>query len=140
MLKDRIGLDLLLTILRLATGSSLFPHPECIYRHWANTEGQLSLITTMLKNPDLFSFSDFVFSQPALDVLKTAPDAENKEISAWKSLHLVEVLLSIADKGYYTQVHEIFKFPAQNCPDVLFLALLHINLRYRRCAWTCLTN
>ncbi|XP_017106115.2 CCR4-NOT transcription complex subunit 1 isoform X1 [Drosophila bipectinata] len=127
VLKDRIGLDLLLTILRLATSSSLFPHPECIYRHWANTEGQLSLITTMLKNPDLFSFSDFVFSQPALDVLKTAPDAENKEISAWKSLHLVEVLLSIADKGYYTQVHEIFKFPAQNCPDVLFLALLHIN-------------
>ncbi|KAH8375343.1 hypothetical protein KR200_009943 [Drosophila serrata] len=127
VIKDRIGLDLLLTILRLATGSSLFPHPECIYRHWANTEGQLSLIATMLKNPDLFSFADFVFSQPALDVLKTAPDADNKEISAWKSLHLVEVLLSIADKGYYTQVHELLKFPAQNCPDVLFLALLHIS-------------
>ncbi|XP_026842727.1 CCR4-NOT transcription complex subunit 1 [Drosophila persimilis] len=127
VLKDRIGLDLLLTILRLATQSNIFPHPECIYRHWANTEGQLSLISTLLKNPDLFSFADFVFSQPTLDVLKTAPDADNKEISAWKSLHLVEVLLSIADKGYYTQVHELFKFPAQNCPDVLFLALLHIN-------------
>ncbi|XP_043661469.1 CCR4-NOT transcription complex subunit 1 isoform X3 [Drosophila teissieri] len=127
VLKDRIGLELLLTILRLATGSNIFPHPECIYRHWANTEGQLSLIATMLKNPDLFSFADFVFSQPALDVLKTAPDADNKEISAWKSLHLVEVLLSIADKGYYTQVHELFKFPAQNCPDVLFLALLNTS-------------
>ncbi|XP_039485992.1 CCR4-NOT transcription complex subunit 1 isoform X4 [Drosophila santomea] len=127
VLKDRIGLELLLTILRLATGSNIFPHPECIYRHWANTEGQLSLIATMLKNPDLFSFADFVFSQPALDVLKTAPDADNKEISAWKSLHLVEVLLTIADKGYYTQVHELFKFPAQNCPDVLFLALLNTS-------------
>ncbi|XP_002033104.2 CCR4-NOT transcription complex subunit 1 isoform X2 [Drosophila sechellia] len=127
VLKDRIGLELLLTILRLATGSNIFPHPECIYRHWANTEGQLSLIATMLKNPDLFSFADFVFSQPALDVLKTAPDADNKEISSWKSLHLVEVLLSIADKGYYTQVHELFKFPAQNCPDVLFLALLNTS-------------
>ncbi|XP_030378589.1 CCR4-NOT transcription complex subunit 1 isoform X2 [Scaptodrosophila lebanonensis] len=127
VLKDRIGLDLLLTIFRLATQSNIFPHPECIYRHWQNTEGQLSLITTMLNNPDLFSFADFVFSSPALEVLKTAPDADNKEISAWKSLHLVEVLLHIADKGYYTQVHELFKFPAQNCPDVLFLALLHIN-------------
>ncbi|KRG04047.1 uncharacterized protein Dmoj_GI19666, isoform F [Drosophila mojavensis] len=127
VLKDRIGLDLLLTILRLSTQSKLFPQPECIYRHWSNTEGQLSLITTMLQNPDLFSFADYVISQPALDVLKTPPDAEKKEIAAWKSLHLVEVLLSIADKGYYSQVHELFKFPAQNCPDVLFLALLHIN-------------
>lgn len=120
-------MDLLLTILRLATQSNLFPHPECIYRHWANTEGQLSLITMMLKNPDLFSFADYVFSQPTLDVLKTPPDADNKEIAAWKSLHLVQVLLSIADKGYYNQVHELLKFPAQNCPDVLFLALLNIS-------------
>lgn len=127
ILKDRIGLDLLLTIFRLATQSTLFPYPEVIYRHWQNVEGQLSLIAVMLKNPDLFSFADYIFNSPPVEILKTPPDTENKEVCAWKSLHLVEVLLYIAEHGYYTPVHELFKFPAQHCPDVLFLSLLNIN-------------
>ena len=127
ILKDRIGLDLLLTIFRLATQSTLFPYPEYIYRHWQNVEGQFSLIAVMLKNPDLFSFSDYIFTSPPVEILKTPPDAENKEICSWKSLHLVEVLLYVAEHGFYSQVHELFKFPAQHCPDVLFLSLLHIS-------------
>lgn len=127
IIKDRIGLDLLLTIFRLATQSNLFPHPECIYRHWQNVEGQFSLLAVMLKNPDLFSFADYIFSPAPVEMLKTPPDTENKEVCAWKSLHLVEVLLYIAEHGLYAQVHELLKFPAQHCPDVLFLSLLHIN-------------
>lgn len=127
ILKDRIGLDLLLTIFRLATQSNLFPHPECIYRHWQNVEGQFSLIAVMLKNPDIFSFADYIFTPAPVEMLKTPPDAENKDVCAWKSLHLVEVLLYIAEHGLYAQVHELLKFPAQHCPDVLFLSLLHIN-------------
>ncbi|KNC33754.1 hypothetical protein FF38_05850 [Lucilia cuprina] len=127
ILKDRIGLDLLLTIFRLATQSTLFPYPEYIYRHWQNVEGQFSLIAVMLKNPDLFSFADYIFNASPVEILKTPPDTENKEICAWKSLHLVEVLLYVAEHGYYAPVHELFKFPAQHCPDVLFLSLLHIN-------------
>uniref|UniRef100_A0A034VWY3 Mediator of RNA polymerase II transcription subunit 30 n=1 Tax=Bactrocera dorsalis TaxID=27457 RepID=A0A034VWY3_BACDO len=127
ILKDRIGLDLLLTIFRLGTQSALFPHPECIYRHWQNVNGQLSLIAVMLKNPDLFTFSDYIFTAAPVEMLKTPPDTDNKEVCAWKSLHLVEVLLYIADQGFYHQVIELFKFPAQHCPDILFLSLLHIN-------------
>ncbi|XP_073847856.1 CCR4-NOT transcription complex subunit 1 isoform X2 [Musca autumnalis] len=127
IIKDRIGLDLLLTIFRLATQSNLFPHPECIYRHWQNVEGQFSLIAVMLKNPDLFSFADYIFTPAPVEMLKTPPDNDNKEVCAWKSLHLVEVLLYIAEHGLYAQVHELLKFPAQHCPDVLFLSLLHIN-------------
>lgn len=127
IIKDRIGLDLLLTIFRLGTQMQSFPHPECIYRHWQNVEGQYSLIAIILKNPDLFSFADYVFTAAPIDILKTLPDIENKEICAWKSLHLVEVLLYIAEHGYYAQVHDLFKFPMQNCPDILFLSLLHIN-------------
>ncbi|XP_055387570.1 CCR4-NOT transcription complex subunit 1 [Condylostylus longicornis] len=124
-IKDRIGLNLLLTIVRLASGHN-FP-VECIYRHWQNVEGQFSLISTILKCSDLYSFADNIYQPVPVELLKTPPETDNKEIAQWKSMHLVDVLLYIADHGYYAQVHEIFKFPAQHCPDVLFLAMLHIN-------------
>ncbi|XP_037941750.1 CCR4-NOT transcription complex subunit 1 isoform X3 [Teleopsis dalmanni] len=127
VLKDRIGLDLLLTIFRLGTQTAVFPYPDCIYRHWQNVEAQFSLVAVMLKNPDIFSFADYIFSSSPVELLKTAPDIENKEICTWKSLHLIDVLLYVADQGYYSQVHEIFKFPMQQCPDVLFLSLLHLS-------------
>lgn len=131
LIRDRQGLNLLLTVFRLGTGGSLFP-TECIYRHWQNVNGQLSLITTILKNPDLFSFADYIFTPAPVEVLKTPPENENKEIATWKSLHLVDTLLYIADhqpqgQQCYRQVHEIFSFPMKQCPDVLFMALLQIS-------------
>lgn len=131
LIRDRQGLNLLLTIFRLGTGGSLFP-TECIYRHWQNVTGQLSLITTILKSPDLLSFADYIFTSAPVEVLKTPPENENKEIATWKSLHLVDTLLYIADhqpqgQQCYRQVHEIFSFPMKQCPDVLFMALLQIN-------------
>lgn len=131
-IRDRQGLNLLLTVFRLGTGGNLFP-TECIYRHWQNVTGQLSLITTILKNPDLFSFADYIFTPAPVEVLKTPPENENKEIATWKSLHLVDALLYIADHQpqtspqCYRQVHEIFSFPMKQCPDVLFMALLQIS-------------
>lgn len=130
-IRDRQGLNLLLTVFRLGTGSNLFP-TELIYRHWQNVIGQLSLITIILKNPDLFSFADYIFTPAPVEVLKTPPENENKEIATWKSLHLVDALLYIADhqpqtQQCYRQVHEIFSFPVKQCPDVLFMALLQIS-------------
>ncbi|XP_055707339.1 CCR4-NOT transcription complex subunit 1 isoform X2 [Phlebotomus papatasi] len=130
VLKDRAGLNLLITTLRLGlqsmTPAQNFP-AECLYRHWTNTEGQLSLITLILKNSDIFSFADYIFTSVSVELLKTPPETDNKEIMAWKSLHLVEVLLYIAENGFYTPVMELFKIPIQHCPDVLFMALLQIN-------------
>lgn len=55
VIKDRVGLNLLITIFRLGMMTSgmgkNFP-AECLYRHWTNYEGQLSLIAAILKNPD----------------------------------------------------------------------------------------
>lgn len=132
LIKDRPALNLLLTIFHLGlqlqgnTQVTNFP-AECLYRHWNNVEGQLSLIATILKNPDLYCFADYVFTSVSIELLKTPPEMDNKEIAAWKSLHLVDVLLYIGDSGLFGPVLEIFKFPLQHCPDVLFMALLQIN-------------
>jgi len=45
-----------------------------------------------------------------------------------KSLDLVEALLRLSEVGHYQQVSELFKFPIQNCPDMLVLALLQITV------------
>jgi CCR4-NOT transcription complex subunit 1 len=130
VIKDRAGLNLLITIIRLGFQSSgmgqNFP-AECIYRHWTNVEGQLTLITAILKNSDIYSFADHIYSAIPVEVLKTPPELDNKEIAAWKSVHLVEVLLYISENGCYNQVLEILKIPLQHCPDILFMALLHSN-------------
>lgn len=130
IIKDRAALVLLLTIIRLgmqASGAGQNFPAECIYRHWTNVEGQLSLITIILKNSDVYSFSDYVFTSVPVDLFKNPPDIDNKEIASWKSLHLVEVLLFIAENRYYAPVLELFKTPIQHCPDLLFMALLQIN-------------
>lgn len=130
IIRDRAALVLLMNIIRLGmtiTGSGPSFPAECLYRHWTNTEGQLSLISAILRNPDVYSFSDYVFTSVPIDVFKNPPDTENKEIASWKSLHLVEVLLYIAENGYYAPVLELFKTPIQHCPDLLFMALLQIN-------------
>ncbi|KAL3860717.1 hypothetical protein ACJMK2_010802 [Sinanodonta woodiana] len=104
----------------------IFP-VEYIYRHWKNTEGQLSLIVQSLRNPDVFCFADYPCHTVVIDILKAAPDDDNREIATWKSLDLVECLLRLSEAGHYQQVSELYKFPVQNCPDMLVLALLQIT-------------
>lgn len=130
VIKDRAGLNLLITTIRLGMQTSgmgqNFP-AECIYRHWTNVEGHLSLISAILKSPDIYSFADHIYSSVPVEVLKTPPEPDNKEVAAWKSIHLVEILLYISENGYYNQVLEIFKFPMAHCPDIIFMALLQTN-------------
>lgn len=130
VIKDRAGLNLLITTVRLGMQTSgmgqNFP-AECIYRHWTNVEGQLSLIAAILKSPEIYSFADHIYSSVPVEVLKTPPEPDNKEIAAWKSVHLVEVLLFISENGCYNPVLEIFKYPLTHCPDILFMALLQTN-------------
>lgn len=128
---DRQGLSLLFTILRLGLQSAGYPANifpvEYLCRRWTNLEGQMSLITNILKHPDIFSFADHPFHPVSIDLLKSPPETDNKEISTWRCLYLVELLLYASERGYYMQVHELFKFPLQHCPDILLLALLQIS-------------
>ena len=50
-------------------------------------------ISQALKNPDVMCLADFHKATVQLDMLKTAPDEENRDICTWKSLGLVEALL-----------------------------------------------
>lgn len=131
VIKDRQGLILLFTALRLGLQNSGF-HPENfpmdpLYRRWKNVEGQFTLFQFALKNPDVFSFADYAFIAVNVEVLKAPPEVDNKEIAAWRSLNLVEILLHVSEfGGFYDPVRELFKFPIQNCADVLVLALLQI--------------
>ncbi|VVC94202.1 unnamed protein product, partial [Leptidea sinapis] len=128
---DRQGLSLLFTILRLGLQSAGYPANtfpvEYLCRRWTNLEGQMSLITNILKHPDIFSFADFPLHPVSIDLLKSPPDTDIKEVSTWRCLYLVELLIYAAERGYYLHVHEIFKFPLQHCPDILLLALLQIS-------------
>ncbi|XP_072946619.1 CCR4-NOT transcription complex subunit 1-like [Epargyreus clarus] len=129
LVPDRQALNLLFTILRLGLqgeGYQNFP-VEYLCRRWQNSEGQLSLISNILKHPDIFSFADHPLHPVSIDILKTAPETDNKEVATWRGLYLIELLLYLSERGYYVQVHELFKFPLQHCPDILLLALLQIN-------------
>lgn len=130
IIKDPPALSLLITTIRLGMTSNGHNNPfpaECLYRRWANIEGQLSLFTMILKNPDIFSFADYIFTSVSVDLLKIPPETDNKELGAWKSLHVVDVLLYISEHGFVPQVMELFKVPINLCPDVLFMALLQIS-------------
>ncbi|XP_045510260.1 CCR4-NOT transcription complex subunit 1 isoform X1 [Colias croceus] len=128
---DRQGLSLLFTILRLGLQSAGYPANifpvEYLCRRWTNLEGQMSLITNILKYPDVFSLADYPFHPVSIDLLKSPPETDNKEVATWRCLYLVELLLYASERGYYLQVHELFKFPLQHCPDILLLALLQIS-------------
>lgn len=50
-----------------------------------------------------------------------------RDIFRRRSLDLLELLMYIADRGLAAQIHEVLKFPLQNCPDILALALIQMN-------------
>ncbi|XP_063227280.1 CCR4-NOT transcription complex subunit 1 isoform X2 [Bacillus rossius redtenbacheri] len=129
LVKDRAGLSLLVTGLRLGLQGQgfrpeLFP-VDFLYRHWSNVDGQLSLVQLAVKHPDVLGLTDLPLRSVPVDVLKAPPEADNKEAGVWRSLDLLETLLWLAERGLHAPVQELLKLPAQQCPDVLVLALLH---------------
>ncbi|XP_025202841.1 CCR4-NOT transcription complex subunit 1-like isoform X4 [Melanaphis sacchari] len=131
IIKDRQGLVLLFTALRLglkAQGYHADNFPvEMIYRHWSNSEAQMSLVQLILQNSDVFCFADYPYRSVSIDLLKVTPEADNKDINNWRSIELVDLMLYLAECGLYYQVQECLKFPAQKCPDLLALALIQSN-------------
>lgn len=131
VVKDRQGLIMLISALRMGLQNVGF-HPETfpvdhLYRRWTSVEGQFSLIQNILKNPDVFCFADYPFLSVPVDLLKTPPEQDSKELANWRNVNLVELLLTISECGLYSQIQEMFKVPLQNCPDVLMLTLMQIS-------------
>lgn len=44
---------------------------------------QLSWIQQILSNPDVFCFADYPCHTVVIDLLKTAPEDDNREIATW---------------------------------------------------------
>ncbi|XP_023027069.1 CCR4-NOT transcription complex subunit 1 isoform X2 [Leptinotarsa decemlineata] len=131
IIKDRQGLCLLINGIRQGLQTFGF-HPDTFpvdqfYKRWQNVEGQFSLMQNILKNSDVFCFADYSCVTVSVDVLKTPPEQDGKELASWRSLNLVELLLSLSECGLYTHVQDLFKVPVHSCPDVLVLALLQIS-------------
>lgn len=104
---------------------------DAFYRRWINSEGQLSLIRGCLNpaNSDVFSFADYPYHSVSVDMLKTSGEKtyDMKEISVWKSMELLDLLLSLSDGGHYSVVQDIFQFPVLHCPDILLVGLIQIQ-------------
>ena len=90
---------------------------------------QLSFLQHSLANPDVFCLAEFPIHSVNLDILKSPPDDDNRDIATWKSLQLVEILLNLSEHGHYQEVVALFKFPMHNCPDMLVLSLLQVRSR-----------
>lgn len=129
LIRDRTGLRLLLTALQLGlqTQGTTFP-TDLLYQSWNNAEGQLSLLSQLLRNTDLFCLADYPHHAINVEILKSPPEPDNKKLASWKCLGLLETLLNLLENGgLYSQVQDLLKEPVQHCPDVLVLGLLQLT-------------
>ncbi|XP_065578848.1 CCR4-NOT transcription complex subunit 1-like isoform X2 [Artemia franciscana] len=99
---------------------------QFLYRRWKYSDSQMSLITQVVKNPDIVSLVELPHTPVSTDILKILNDGDNKELSQWKSAELLEILLFLAENGQYSAVQELVKVPVQHCPDVLVLGLIQL--------------
>lgn len=82
-----------------------------------------------MKNSDLVCLTDYKYRPVSMEILKALPEDDNRDISNWKSLDLIETLLNLSEKVQYSShVHDLFKYPVQHCPDLLMLGLLQISV------------
>jgi len=140
LVHGRKGLRLLVQgLLRFV--SDPFPI-EFMYKQWSNTEGQMSFLIQAIKHPDVFCLADYKGDSPTvvIDILKSTPNEDDREIAVWKSLSLVEALLRLSDSGHHASVLELFKIPMTKCPDILVLALLQITPQWNRMKQELISN
>lgn len=83
---------------------------------------------------------------PNLESLKCQPDFDgNSELSNWKYQRLYTIIIEISDSNssnkqsvtmgsiFYNQIIDLFKWPVQNCPDLVALGLLGCNSSSSTC-------
>uniref|UniRef100_T1DC70 CCR4-NOT transcription complex subunit 1 n=1 Tax=Cupiennius salei TaxID=6928 RepID=T1DC70_CUPSA len=121
LLKDKKGFKILWQALILGLGHETFPMDR-MYRRWRYPEGQFSFFQQALNSSDIMCFTDFTHRPVLTDALKAPPEDDNRSISNWKSLDLIETLLYLSETSCFKD--EVFKFPLSHCPDLLILGLI----------------
>ncbi|XP_050425870.1 CCR4-NOT transcription complex subunit 1-like [Adelges cooleyi] len=131
MIKDRKGLVLLITTLRLALKKQKFLREsfpiKMFYYQWTNSDSQMSLLQYCLQNSDIFCFNDYPCRRVNVDFLNVRPGTENQDINNWRSIDLVDALFGLAERGHCYEIQDCLKYPVHNCPDILALALIQSN-------------
>ncbi|XP_054715657.1 CCR4-NOT transcription complex subunit 1-like [Uloborus diversus] len=124
LLKDRKSFKLLWQALMLGLNHETFPMDR-MYRRWRHTEGQFTFFQQALNCSDLVCLTDYAHRPVLTDALKAPPEDDNRSISNWKSLDLIETLLYLSESPYFKE--ELFKFPVAHCPDLLILGLIQTS-------------
>uniref|UniRef100_H2YFJ9 CCR4-NOT transcription complex subunit 1 n=1 Tax=Ciona savignyi TaxID=51511 RepID=H2YFJ9_CIOSA len=124
--KDAPGFHLLTrAVFILMNGNSQEKFPiTAFYRMWKNTHGQLSWIQHAMAKSSGFCLADYISRPTNVEILKQPIDEDNKDVLLWKSLDLVECLLSLSEYGHYEDVKTLFQNPIKLCPDLLTLSIL----------------
>lgn len=106
---------------------------ELFYRRWINTgvDAQIFFFKALLNpvNFDVFYLPDYPHHAVSTEMLKTSGDKgyDVKEIAIWKSIDLLDILLSLSDAGNYPVIQDMFQFPILHCPDLLLLGLTQVS-------------
>ena len=110
-----------------------------IFTKWNNEINQIEFIDFMINNEDVNENSYYGLKN--YNGNKISEEIDNKIlqkynnsnikhqylVNNWKILDLIEILLQLSKGDFYNSVKEIFKWPIQNIPEILSLALVSIN-------------
>uniref|UniRef100_A0A915B8H0 CCR4-NOT transcription complex subunit 1 n=1 Tax=Parascaris univalens TaxID=6257 RepID=A0A915B8H0_PARUN len=126
-IRNKTQLQFLTTLLLEGLGSSPFPI-ALLYREWNfHKIGQFSWIEQILQNPDVFCFTDYPHRAVNLSALKVQPEDANRDLTNWRSLDLIDILLRLSDvRKLLNNVMNVLHKPISTCADVLLLGLLQI--------------
>ncbi|KAK6029734.1 CCR4-Not complex component, Not1, partial [Ostertagia ostertagi] len=81
----------------LRTGLRDKPFPiNKLYTKWRCREAQLSLISSMIENPDVFCIADYPHRAVPTNMLKNTPDESDRLLAPWCCVELTELLLAMA--------------------------------------------
>lgn len=132
-IKDKKNFDFFinaLTKLKILTNTSQFFN--FIFTKWNNEQNQIEFLSFLINNTqqnDTYSFKNYNGRKIKKNVeLSNFTASKNSNIiEAWYCIDLYEVLFKLSKGIYYSQVKELFKWPIQNIPEIIVLALTSIK-------------
>ncbi|PIO68524.1 hypothetical protein TELCIR_09690 [Teladorsagia circumcincta] len=90
-------------------------------------EAQLSLISSMIENPDVFCIADYPHRAVPTNMLKNTPDESDRLLAPWCCVELTELLLAMAgEQNVQTAAIRLLHGALEKWPDVVLLALFQV--------------
>ncbi|VDM64120.1 unnamed protein product [Angiostrongylus costaricensis] len=90
-------------------------------------EAQLSLVSCMVENPDVFCIADYPHRSVPTSLLKNMPDENDRLLAPWCCVELTELLLTMAgEQNVQTAAIRLLHGALEKWPDVVLLALFQV--------------